>query len=151
MKLGSKYDLLDTPLLTWNTNTFTEVNICKLLKNPMEALGAVDFTNCRISCRRLLTLFSISNCIIVFVWHNSSIRKHEYESITKITIQFDESLQSKLSSSELLLLHTSIVHVFWGPRHTRHLWFQTSFRPEDHTDWERGFWWGWRTVFGCGW
>ena len=39
-----------------------------------------------------------------FVWHNSSIRKHEYESITPVTIQFGESLQSNLSSSELLLV-----------------------------------------------
>ena len=59
------------------------------------------------------------------VWHNSSIRKHEYESITTITIQFGESLQSNLSSSELLLLHTNIVHVFWCPRQTQHLRFQT--------------------------
>ena len=48
MKFGSKYDLLDT-LATWNTNRFTEVKICKLLKNPMEALGAADFTNCAVS------------------------------------------------------------------------------------------------------
>ena len=41
-----------------------------------------------------------------------TIRKHEYESITTITIQLGELLQSKLSSSKLLLLHTSIVHVF---------------------------------------
>ena len=34
------------------------------------------------------------------VWHNSSIRKHEYDSITPITIQFGESLLSKLSSSK---------------------------------------------------
>ena len=82
----------------------------------------------------LVYLFSLSNCINVFVWHNSSIRNHEYESITTITIQFGESLQFKLSLSELLLLHTSIVHVFWCPRQTQHLRFQTSFRPED---WER--------------
>ena len=73
-----------------------------------------------VSCRRLLSLFILSNCLNVFVWHNSSIRKNKYESITKITIQFGESLQSKLSSSELLLLHTSIVHVFWCPRQTQH-------------------------------
>ena len=85
----------------------------------------------------LVYLFSLSNCINVFVWHNSSIRKHEYESITTITIQFGESLQSKLSSSELLLLHTSTVHVCWCLRQTQHLRFQTSFRPEDLTDWER--------------
>ena len=59
-----------------------------------------------------------------------------YESITPITIQFGESLQSKLSSSKLLLLHTNIVHVFWCPRQTQHLRFQTSFIPEGHTDWE---------------
>ena len=40
MKFGSKYDLLDTPAI-WNTNRFTEVNISKLLKNAMEAVGAV--------------------------------------------------------------------------------------------------------------
>ena len=34
------------------------------------------------------SLFSLSNCINVFVWHNSSVRKHEHESITTITIQF---------------------------------------------------------------
>ena len=45
MKLGNKYNLLDT-LAIWNTNRFTEINICKLLKDPMEALGAIDFTNC---------------------------------------------------------------------------------------------------------
>ena len=33
MKLGSKYDLPDTPsLVIWNANKFTEVNICKVLK-----------------------------------------------------------------------------------------------------------------------
>ena len=32
--------------------------------------------------------------------------------------------------------HTSIVHVFWCPRQTQHLRPETSFRPEDHTDWE---------------
>ena len=90
-----------------------------------------------ISCRRSLSLFNLSSCINVFVWHNSSIRKHEYESITTITTQFCESFKSKLSSSELLLLHTSIVHVFWCPGQTQHIRFQTSFRPEDHTDWER--------------
>ena len=88
--------------------------------------------NQSISCRRLL-----SNFINVFVWLNSSIRKHKYGSIVTITIQFGEPLQSKLSFSELLLLHTTIVHVFWCPRQTQHLRFQTSFRPEDHTDWER--------------
>ena len=82
-------------------------------------------------------VFSLSNCINVFVWHNSSIRKHEYEYITTITIQFGESFQFKLSSSELLVLHTSIVRVFWCPRQTQHLRSQTSFRPEDHTYWER--------------
>ena len=90
-----------------------------------------------ISYRRLLSLFSLSNCINVFVWHNSSFRKHEYESVTTITIQFGESLLSKPSSSELLLLHTSIVHVFWHPRMTQHLRFQTSFRPKNYSDWER--------------
>ena len=61
----------------------------------------------------LLSLFSLSNCINGFVWHNNSIRKQEFEFIITITIEFGESLQSKLSSSELLiLLHTSIVHVF---------------------------------------
>ena len=63
-------------------------------------------------------------------------KKHEYEYITTITIPFGESVQSELSSSELLLLHTIIVHVFWCPRQTQHLRFQTSFRPEDHIDWE---------------
>ena len=84
-----------------------------------------------ISCRRLLSFF-----LNVFVWHNSSIIKHEYEAITTITIQFVESLQSKLSSSVLLLSHTSIVHVFWCPHQTQHLQFQVSFTPEDHIDWE---------------
>ena len=32
-----------------------------------------------ISCRRILSLFSLSNCINAFVWHNNCIRKHEYE------------------------------------------------------------------------
>ena len=52
-------------------------------------------------------------------------------------IDFGESLQSKLSSSELLmLLYTSIGHLTGCPRQTQHLRFQTSFRPKDHTDWE---------------
>ena len=42
--------------------------------------------------------FKVHKC---FVWHKSSIRKHEYESITTTTIKFGESLQSHLSSSEL--------------------------------------------------
>ena len=46
-----------------------------------------------ISCRRSLSLFSLSNCINVFVWHKNSIRKYEYD-ITAITIQFGESFQS---------------------------------------------------------
>ena len=97
-----------------------------------------------ISCRRLLSLFWLSMCINGFVWHNSSIRKHEYESITPITIQFGESLQSKLSFSELLLLRICLVHVFWCRRQTPHLRFQTSVRSwgggggraGEHTDWE---------------
>ena len=47
-----------------------------------------------ISCRRSLSLFSLSNCMNVFIWHNNSIRKYEYEFITTITIQFGESFQS---------------------------------------------------------
>ena len=35
--------------------------------------------------------------------------------------------------------HTSIVHVFWCPRQTQHLRPETSFRPEDHTDWEKAY------------
>ena len=35
------------------------------------------------------------------------------------------------------VLHTSIVHDFWCPRQTQHLRFETSFRPEHHTDWEK--------------
>ena len=30
-----------------------------------------------VSCRRSLSLFSLSNCINGFVWHNNSIRKHD--------------------------------------------------------------------------
>ena len=41
-------------------------------------------------------------------------------------------------SSVLLTLITiySIVHILRCPRQTQHLQFETSFRPEDHTDWE---------------
>ena len=53
-----------------------------------------------------------------------------------LSLQYLSSFVSH-SSSELYLLHTSIVHVIWCPRQTQHLRFQTSFRPEDHTDWER--------------
>ena len=47
-----------------------------------------------ISCRCTLSLFGISNCINVFVWHNNSIRKHECKFITIITIQFGEFFHS---------------------------------------------------------
>ena len=62
-----------------------------------------------ISCRCLLSLFNLSNGIFFyflffFFWNKNSIRKHEYEFIITITIEFCESLQSKLSSSELLML-----------------------------------------------
>ena len=36
----------------------------------------------------------------------------------------------------LMFLHPSIVHVFRCSHQTQHLRFETSFRPEDHTDWE---------------
>ena len=42
--------------------------------------------------------------MFVQLFDNNSIRKHEYEFITTITIEFGESLQSKLSTSELLML-----------------------------------------------
>ena len=72
-------------------------------------------------CRGLLSLFILSNCINVFVWQNNSIWKHEYEFTTTITIEFGESLQSKQSSSELImLLHTS----------TRGIWKVLSMAPE---------------------
>ena len=32
--------------------------------------------------------------------------------------------------------HTSIAHVLRCPRQTQHLQFETSFRAEDHIDWE---------------
>ena len=89
-----------------------------------------------VSCRCSLSLFSLSNCINVFVWHNNSIRKHEYKFITTITIQFGESFQSVVAVPLWLLMHTSIFHLFWCPRLTQHLQLETSFRPEDHTDWE---------------
>ena len=84
------------------------------------------------SCLHVLGLFSLSNCINVFVWHNNYIRKHEYAFVTTITIDFGGSPQSKLSSSELLmLLYTSIGHLFAFacPRQTMHLRFEISFRP----------------------
>ena len=34
-----------------------------------------------------------------FVWHNNSIRKHEYKFVTTITIQFGESFQFYLHIS----------------------------------------------------
>ena len=49
------------PPAIWNTNRFTRVNICKLLKNPMEALGAVDFTNCAVSNHYFLRAVVLSN------------------------------------------------------------------------------------------
>ena len=55
-----------------------------------------------ISCRRLLSLFSLSNCINAFVWHNNCIRKHEYEFITTITIEFGEFIQYKLILKQIL-------------------------------------------------
>ena len=47
-----------------------------------------------VSRRRLFSLFSLSNCLNVFVWQNSSVRKNKYESITTITIQFGGSLHT---------------------------------------------------------
>ena len=87
-----------------------------------------------ISCRCSLSLFSLSNCINVFVWHNNSIRKHEYKFITTITPVW--RVLSIVAVLLWLLMHTSIFHVFWCPRQTQHLRLETSFRPEDHTDWE---------------
>ena len=88
-----------------------------------------------IPCRRSLSLFSLSNCINGFIWYNNSIRKYEYEFITTITIQFGESFSVLATLLWLFdVQHTSIVHDFWCPRQTQHLRFETSFRPEDHTD-----------------
>ena len=46
-------------------NIFTEVNICKLLKNPMEALGAVDFTNFAVSNHYFLEAVVKKPCQLV--------------------------------------------------------------------------------------
>ena len=66
-----------------------------------------------------------------------SIRKHGYEFITTLSLS---NLMSPFSLSCLLRLvdaqHNSIVHVLRCPRQTQHLQVETSFRPEDHTDWE---------------
>ena len=67
-------------------------------------LQSVSFMQTFITC----ILFSFSNCINVFVWHNNCIRKHEYAFITTITIQFGECFQSYLSSSDILKLNTLI-------------------------------------------
>ena len=58
-----------------------------------------------------------------------SNRKHEYEFITTITIKFDESFRSKLSSSDLLVLNTLVVFTYLDVR--ARLRFETFFRPED--------------------
>ena len=66
-----------------------------------------------------------------------SIRKHGYEFITTLSLS---NLMSPFSLNCLLRLvdaqHNSIVYVLRCPRQTQHLQFETSFRPEDHTDWE---------------
>ena len=92
-----------------------------------------------ISCRRSLSLFSLSTCINVFVWHNwlfyqkAWIWVHHYNNYP---------VWWALSVLAVLLWHfdvqhTSITHVFWCPRQTQHLLFETALRPENHTDWER--------------
>ena len=106
-----------------------------------------------ISCRCSLSLFSLSNCINVLfdtsilsetmnVNKKIIIKKRvplramktfiRKEIITTINIQLGESL----SSSDLWCsTHQYLVHVFWSPCQTQHLWLETSFRPDDHTDW----------------
>ena len=69
-----------------------------------------------ISCRRSLSLFSLSNCINVFVWYNNSIRKHEYEFITTITIQFGKPFQSELSSSDFLMFNILVLFTYFDVR-----------------------------------
>ena len=66
-----------------------------------------------------------------------SIRKQGYEFITTLSYR----VWWVLSVLVVLLClvddkHTSIVHVLRCPRQIQHLQFETSFRPEDHTDWE---------------
>ena len=75
------------------------------MKNHFDISGSIEIREVDIAgvaciCTIVFTV-SFSSCINVFVWHNSSLRKHAYESINTITIQFGESLQSKLSPSEL--------------------------------------------------
>ena len=90
-----------------------------------------------ISCRRSLYLFSLSNCMNGFVWHNNSIRKHE------LWVYHYNNYPVLWALSVLAVLlwlfdaqRTSIVHVFWCRRQIQHFRFRTSFRPEDHSDWE---------------
>ena len=62
MKLGSKYNLFDTPpppAPKWNTNRFTRVYICKLLKRSNELISQSTryqtlFIRC--SCRKMAKL-----------------------------------------------------------------------------------------------
>ena len=72
-----------------------------------------------ISCRCSLILFSLLNCIHVFVWHNSAIRNHEYKFIYYNNYPVWRVL-SVLAVLLWLLMHTSIFHAFWYPRQTQH-------------------------------
>ena len=90
-----------------------------------------------ISCRPSLSLFSLSNCIM-FLFDTTILS----ESMNMSYHYHYYPVWWVLSVLAVLLwlfdvLHTSIVHDFWCPRQTQHLRFETSFRMEDHTDWER--------------
>ena len=50
----------------------------------------------------------------MFLFDNNSIRTHEYKFDTTITIQFGESLQSKLSSS--FMLNTLVLFTYFDVR-----------------------------------
>ena len=62
-----------------------------------------------------------------------SIRKHGYEFITTLPLS---NLMSSFSVSCPPPSCWCLTHVLRCPRQTQHLQFETSFRPEDHTDWE---------------
>ena len=89
--------------------------------------------------QRALSLFTLSNCIKLICLFDTTVLSESMD--MTLSLQQLSSLVFPFSPSCPLscrcFYYTSIVHVFCCPRQTQYLRFETSFRPEDHTDWEK--------------
>ena len=71
-------------------------------------------TECLLTRSILIKMLYIYSCFRIGTI--LSIRKHEYEFITTLTIEFDESFQPQLSSSVLLMLNTLVLFTYLDVR-----------------------------------